>query len=99
MKAKQNVSILVAVLVAICLVITGGAQAAQTKMITQKPKMKMTTPIPENLTTPDKVKTSIGTLEFFDGVPIGNTKDMVYDFVDRGRAVEAFINMTPAASL
>ena len=30
---------------------------------------------------------------------IGKTKEMVYDFVDRGRAVEVFINMTPAASM
>ena len=71
----------------------------KTKMITQQPVMKNTTPIPENRTTPDKVETSIGTLEFFDGVPIGNTRDTLVDFVQRGRAVEAFINMTPAASM
>ena len=33
------------------------------------PKMKMTTDIPVSITTPDKVKTRIGTLEFFDGFP------------------------------
>ena len=71
----------------------------KTKMITQQPVMKNTIPIPENRTTPDKVETSIGTLEFFDGVPIGNTRETLVDFVDRGRAVEAFINMTPAASM
>ena len=60
---------------------------------------KMTTQIPEQVTTPDKVETSIGTLEFFDGVPIGNTTEMVYDYVDRARAVEVFINMTPAVSV
>ena len=59
----------------------------------------MTTQIPEQITTPDKVETSIGTLEFFDGVPIGNTTEMVYDYVDRARAVEVFINMTPAVSM
>ncbi len=69
------------------------------KMITQQPAMKMTTPIPENRTTPDKVDTSIGTLDFFDGIPVGDTKDTLLDFVQRGRAVEAFINMTPAASM
>ncbi len=42
----------------------------KTRTTTQKPVMKMTIPIPENRTTPDKVDTSIGTLEFFDGVPI-----------------------------
>jgi hypothetical protein len=68
-------------------------------MITQKPVMKMTTPIPENVTTPDQVETPIGTLEFFDGVPIGDTTEMVYDYVDRARAVEVFINMTPAVSM
>ena len=71
----------------------------KTKMITQQPVMKNTIPIPENRTTPDKVETSIGTLEFFDGVPIGNTRETLVDFVHRGRAVEAFINMTPAASM
>jgi hypothetical protein len=59
----------------------------------------MTTPIPENRTTSDKVETSVGALGFFDGVPIGSTRDTLIDFVDRGRAVEAFINMTPAASM
>ena len=68
-------------------------------MITQQPVMTMTTPIPQNRTTPDSVETSIGTLEFFDGVPIGDTKDRLVDFVARGRAVEAFLNMTPAASM
>ena len=69
------------------------------KMITQQPVMKNTIPIPENRTTPDKVESPIGTLEFFDGVPVGNTKDTLVDFVQRGRAVEAFINLTPAASM
>ena len=36
------------------------------EMITQQPAIKMTTPILENRTTPDKVETSIGTLEFFE---------------------------------
>jgi hypothetical protein len=53
MNAKQKTSLLVVVLTAICLVIVSGAQAAQTKMITQSPKMKMTIPIPENITSPD----------------------------------------------
>jgi len=33
------------------------------------PKMKMTTDIPESITTPDSVETRIGTLKFFDGYP------------------------------
>ena len=39
------------------------------------PKMKMTTPIPEAFTAPNKVKTSIGTLRYFDGVPSEQTTE------------------------
>ncbi len=63
------------------------------------PKMKMTTDIPASITTPDKVTTSIGTLEFFDGVPNRKTVETVYDYVDRARAVEVFINLIPAVSM
>ncbi len=35
----------------------------------EPPKMKMTTEIPEGLTTPDSIKTRLGELNFFDGVP------------------------------
>ena len=49
--------------------------AQKQKMITQEPVMKMTTPIPENITTPDKIESPIGTLEFFDGVPNRQTID------------------------
>ena len=31
--------------------------------------MKMTTKIPPEITTPDSVETSLGTLRFFDGLP------------------------------
>jgi hypothetical protein len=65
----------------------------------QPSKMKMTTDIPVSITTPDRVKTSIGSLEFFDGVPTKNTVDTVYDYVDRARAVEVFINTIPAVSM
>ena len=58
-----------------------------------------TTDIPKSITTPDKVKTTIGTLQFFDGVPSEGTVDKVYDYVDRARAVDVFINMVPAVSM
>jgi len=46
------------------------------------------------MTTPDKIESAIGTLEFFVGVPNRKTIDAVYDYVDHARAVQAFINMT-----
>jgi len=65
----------------------------------QLPTYEMTTRIPHQITTPDKVDTPIGTLEFFDGVPVGDTTEMVYDYVDRARAVQVFINLIPAVSM
>ena len=58
-----------------------------------QPKMEMTTEIPASITISDKVETSIGSLEFFDGVPKEATVAKLYDFIDRGRAVEAFLEI------
>jgi hypothetical protein len=65
-------------------------------MVTQTAKMKMTTPIPENITTPAEVATPIGSLKFFDGVPIGDTKETVYDYMDRARGVQVYVTMIPS---
>ena len=61
--------------------------------------MKMTTEIPAAITTPDSIKTSIGMLEFTDGVPSDDTVDTVYDYLDRSRAVHVFLNNLGAASI
>ena len=65
----------------------------------EPPKMKMTTDIPASITTPDVVQTSIGNLEFFDGVPDQAAVAAVYDYIDRARAVEVFLNAMPAVSM
>ena len=79
--------------------LTTAVWAASPKMITQQPVMKMTTDIPKSIMAPDKVKTSIGTLNYFDGVPTEATAKTVYDYLDRSRAVEAFLNCIPAMSM
>jgi hypothetical protein len=56
-------------------------------------------PIPEKIMTPDKVETSIGTLDFFDGMPSKATAEKVYDNLDRIRGTEAFLSGIPATSL
>lgn len=61
--------------------------------------MKMTTPIPEGIATPDTLETSIGTLTAFDGVPDLATTQKVYDNLARNRATEAFLNCIPIASM
>merc|ERR1719335_1121304 len=57
------------------------------------------TPIPPEILTPDEVKTRLGTLRFFDGLPDDATVNAVYDNLDLMRATEVFLNFIPAASL
>lgn len=57
-----------------------------------KPKYNRTTDIPASITTPDRVETRIGTLEFTDGMPSQHTLDKVYDNLDFTHAFEAFMN-------
>ncbi|MGB5514260.1 MAG: DUF1254 domain-containing protein, partial [Thermoanaerobaculia bacterium] len=59
----------------------------------------MTTDIPASITAPDKVETSIGALEYFDGVPKQETVEKVYDYLDRSRAVNVYLNSIPALSM
>jgi hypothetical protein len=56
-------------------------------------------PIPEKIMTPDKVKTSLGTLNFVDGVPTAETTQKLYDNLDYLRGVDVFLNFVPATSL
>ncbi len=60
---------------------------------------KFATEIPDGITTPDKVKTRIGTLAFFDGFPTEETAKLLYDNLDFMRGVEAFLSACPSASL
>ena len=48
--------------------------------------------IPPSITTPDRVESRIGTLEFKDGAPSQATLDKVYDNLDFTHAYEAFVN-------
>ena len=51
------------------------------------------------ISIPDKVETSIGTLEFFDGVPQRGTVATVYDNLDRMRALEVYLDNIGAVSI
>jgi len=55
--------------------------------------------IPPEILTSDTVETSIGTLNFFDGLPDEDTVAKVYDNLDRIRATQAFLDMVPLASI
>jgi hypothetical protein len=54
--------------------------------------------IPPAITTPDKVETRIGTLEFKDGAPSAATAEKVLDSLDYVRGVDAFMNSFSGAS-
>ena len=55
--------------------------------------------VPPSILTPDTVQTRIGTLKFYDGLPDEETVQKVYDNLDFGRGVEAFMAGMPAASV
>ena len=90
---RTTFSLLAAALVG-ALAFTTTASQAQTP-----PKMKMTTDIPPEITTPDSVETRLGTLKFFDGFPDDATVEKVYDNLDFSRGVQAFLNAMPGASV
>ncbi len=59
---------------------------------------KMTTEIPEDITTPDTVESRIGTLKFNDGFPTDETVQKVYDNLAFQRGVEVFLSAMPGGS-
>ncbi|MBT1513748.1 DUF1254 domain-containing protein [Bradyrhizobium sp. SRL28] len=54
--------------------------------------------IPPSLTTPDRVETRIGTLEFKDGAPTVETAEKVRDTLDFTRALDVYNNSFRGAS-
>ena len=58
-----------------------------------------TTGILLSITTPDKVKSTIGALEFKDGAPSKETVAKAYDYLDLMHGVETFVNAYQGASV
>jgi hypothetical protein len=52
-----------------------------------------------SISTPDRVESPLGTLEFRDGAPSEATATLLYDHLDFVHATEGFINAFPGASL
>jgi hypothetical protein len=75
------------------------AQPQEQPQRPEPPRMKMTTDIPASITVPDKVETSIGTLNFFDGVPTKATVEATYDFLDKVHGYKVFLSMIPSMSI
>ncbi len=52
-----------------------------------------------SLSSPEKLDTPFGTMEFFDGVPLPATVEMGYDALDLLRGIAVFLNCMPGASM
>ena len=64
-----------------------------------RPRPRMATEIPASIVTPDRLETSIGTLEFTSGFPDEATAEKVYDNLDFMHGVQTFLTTMPGASL
>jgi hypothetical protein len=76
------------------LVLTTGVLAALASSVSHAQS-----PIPPSLVTPDKVETTIGTLDFQDGLPAKATLDKVFDHLDYTHALRAFSNTLQGVSI
>lgn len=56
---------------------------------------RMTTPIAPGVATPNRLDTSIGTLNLSDGFPAADTIEKIYDNLDRSRALQAYLLAIP----
>jgi len=62
-------------------------------------KAQVSEEVLNSISTPNEVKTSIGTLKFLDGAPFPETSEKVYDYLDTARAMDSFLIGQPACSL
>ena len=56
---------------------------------------KMTTPFAPGVAVPDKIESSIGTLNLNYGYPSADTVEKIYDNLDRSRALQAYLLAIP----
>jgi hypothetical protein len=89
MKSKKFFTLAIAVLMAISLVTA--ANSAESKRTYR--------PVPENVTTADVVKTSIGTFNYFDGMPDDKSVKLAYDELDKQRATQVFLQNMQTVSM
>jgi hypothetical protein len=57
------------------------------------------TPVPAEITTPSSVETGLGTLEFTDGYPSGDTAEKLRDHLDYLHGVETIMNTIQGVSV
>ena len=65
----------------------------------EPPEMRMTTEIPEGISTPNKVKTRVGNFALKDGIPTPESIDDIYDYLDFHNGVQAYMSGIQIASM
>jgi hypothetical protein len=63
------------------------------------PKSGVSAETLQSISTPDKVESRLGTLEFTDGAPSKATSELLYGHLDFLNAVQAYLGAIPGASL
>ena len=75
------------------------AKATRNPPVAVNPSPKYEAKVPEAIRTRDTVETrTLGTLQFFDGMPSAETAAKTYDYLDVARAAETFLAGVPATS-
>ncbi len=76
-----------------------GAVLAQPLTGTPTPPLfRFTTPMPSGVVMPATVEADFGRLNFFDGVPDADSTRLIYDNLDRQRALQAYLLALPAVN-
>jgi hypothetical protein len=94
MKTRNMLSIYAA-LAALIMIASCAGTAQQVTGAPAAPEYRYSTPIPPGVATPNKVETSIGTLNLSDGYPEDDTVQKVYANLDRSRALQAYLLAIP----
>ena len=86
---------LLAAMAAIVLFASGGAFGQAPARAPENPQFKFSTPIAPGVAVPDKIESSIGTLNLTYGYPKADTVEKIYDNLDRSRALQAYLMAIP----
>lgn len=93
MKTTQRLIVTASTIAALNIAAASGLSAQDA------PAMKMTTDIPDGITTPDNVETQLGDLNFFDGVPDEESTAKIYNLYDFSQAYQAYLSGVKIASM
>ena len=83
----------------VCVVFVGFPTSAETPSGAAAAPPKYEPNVPAKITTPETVKTRIGTLHFKNGTPDAATAKLAYDQLDFGRGIDAFLKGMSATSV